>query len=141
MIRSALATPAPSTSATRRALASARFSGSLTRFVEQFRGPIQRRLHELHLAILQGHGETAQGAPGGDVAAHHAGADDMHMADAMLLAAESLEPVLQEENAHQVACGRRLRQFDDGAGLGLEGCVDRMPPLRCQVEISANGAG
>ena len=84
------------------------------------RGTVERRLHVLHLPVLQRHLEPAQRAPRGDVAAHHAGTDDVHLADARFLAAEALEPVHQEEHAHEVVRRRRAGQFHHRLRLGLQ---------------------
>jgi hypothetical protein len=57
--------------------------------------------------ILQRHRQAAQRADGGDVAAHHAGADHVHMPRREVHAlAEALQALLQEEHADQVARGR-----------------------------------
>jgi hypothetical protein len=58
-------------------------------------------------AIAQRDVEAAIRGPGRDVAAHHAGADHVHVLDAVILAASGLQPLLQEEDADQVAGGRR----------------------------------
>jgi hypothetical protein len=45
---------------------------------EGLRRATHGRRDALHVLVLQGHGHAAQHAPGGDVAAHDAGADHMH---------------------------------------------------------------
>jgi len=92
-------------------------------FVEQYGGAIHRRLDVLQFPILQGYGESPQGTPRCDVATHHAGADHVHVADAMFLSAQSLQPVHQEEHADQVARGRGLRERDHRPGFRLECCL------------------
>ena len=82
----------------------------------------ERGLHVLHLAVLQRDREPARGAPGGDVAAHHAGADHVHVPDlAPRPAAQRLEAVLQEEHPHQVPRLLGEEQFRNRARLGLVG--------------------
>ena len=49
---------------------------------EQFLGTFDRRIDVLLFTILQCHVQTAQSAPGGDVATHHAGTNDVHVFDA-----------------------------------------------------------
>ena len=74
-------------------------------------GALQRRRDALHALVLQRHGQAAQRAPGGNVAAHDAGTDDMHAfrSEGGLLA-EALQALLQEEHAHEIA--RRVRADD-----------------------------
>ena len=87
--------------------------------------PIQRRLDVFHLAILQGYLEALERGPRGNIAAHHAGADDMHMLDAVIgAAALALQPLLQEEDADQVLRGRRLRQLRHRACFDLQSLLD-----------------
>ena len=80
MTTSASATPVPATSAVRRPSAAAFSAGSFRRLSKSSRGAPQGRLDELGGAILQRHGEAAQRRPGGDVPAHDAGADHVHVA-------------------------------------------------------------
>src|SRR5262249_60506048 len=47
--------------------------------------------------------EAVPGAPGGDVAAHGAGADDVHAPRRPATAGETLELLAQEKHAHEVA--------------------------------------
>src|SRR3546814_2965139 len=60
-----------------------------------------RAVDEALLAVLQGDVEALVRGPRGDVAAHDAGADHVHMLDAGILAAQALESLLQEEHAGQ----------------------------------------
>ena len=92
--------------------------------VEQLPRALHGRGDILLFAILQGHGVAAQRAPGRDVAAHDAGADNMHVLDFLVgLVALFLELALQEEYANQVA--RRIGQHDAAEALGL-GIVTRL---------------
>ncbi len=79
-------------------------AGNAAALLEEGSRAIERGLHELGAAVLQRHGEAAQRAPRSDVAAHDARADDVHVAARrQFLAAQSLQPFLQEEHAHEVA--------------------------------------
>ena len=53
------------------------------------------------------------GAPCGDVAAHRAGADDVHMADLVATAGELLHLLAQEKYPDQVLCCRRHHQIGE----------------------------
>ena len=71
---------------------------------EMLAGAGKRWLDEPELPILQRDIEAAQRAPGRDVAAHHARADDMDTLQVVRRpAAERLQAVLQEKCAHEVA--------------------------------------
>ena len=101
------------------------FFRCLELFFVQLARAIQRGLDELHLAILQGYLKAAEGCPGGNVTAHHAGTDDMHMLDRGIDArALALQTLLQEEDADQILCGRRLRQLGDRTRLQLQSLSD-----------------
>ena len=83
-------------------------------------GALQRRLDQLCAAVLQRHGQAAQRSPGRDIAAHDAGADDVHVTEFdRRLAAQALEAILQQEHPHQIARGGRAHERADGARLGL----------------------
>jgi hypothetical protein len=57
---------------------------------------------------------------GGDIAAHDAGADDMHMAKiGGRLPSQALEPILQQEHADQVARCGSAHELADRSCLGL----------------------
>jgi len=97
----------------------------LQSLLEQRLGAVQGRLDVFHLTILQRRGETAQGAPSGNIPAHDAGAHHMHVFDAVVDAAtQPLQLLLQEEHADQVARGRRLRQLGHGARLVPQSLAD-----------------
>src|SRR3546814_15172262 len=83
-----------------------------TRTVTLFPYTTLFRSDEALLAVLQGDVEALVRGPRGDVAAHDAGADDVHALDTGVLAAQALQPLLQEEHAGQVARGRRACQLD-----------------------------
>jgi len=79
-------------------------AGNAAAPLEEGTRTIECGLHELGAAVLQGHGKAAERTPRSDVAAHDAGADDVHVATRwQFLAAQSLQPLLQEEHAHEVA--------------------------------------
>ena len=66
-------------------------------------GTLQRWSDTLHALILQRDAQPAQRAPGGDVATHHTGANDMHASRPKLgTFAEALETLLEKEHAHQI---------------------------------------
>ena len=75
------------------------------------------------IEILQGDGKTLQRAPRGDVSAHHAGADHMHMLDVRLArirqVAKCLHAILQLENAHQIGGSRMLVKTGNRVGMIL----------------------
>src|SRR6516162_663450 len=103
--RSAAATPSPATSAQSpaRRCALRRVAQAL---VEELLGTFQRRLDVLGGAIFERHREAAQRRPGGDIPAHDTGADDVHVTDVgACLAARTLERILQQEDAHEIARG------------------------------------
>ena len=54
---------------------------------------------------LQGDTHTAQGTPGGNIAAHHTGTDHVNVFCLKAAAgfAKALEPLLQEENTDKIA--------------------------------------
>ena len=71
---------------------------------EELRRARHRRREPLGVLVLQRHREPAQRAPRRDVAAHRAGADDVHVRRLELaVLAERLQPLLQPEHADQVA--------------------------------------
>jgi hypothetical protein len=91
---------------------------------EELRGAADGRRDAFHRLVLQRDGHAAQHAPGGDVAAHDAGADHMHALRRKVprILAEALQSVLQEEDAHQVARGRVLHQrVERGGPVGGHG--------------------
>ena len=79
----------------------------------------------MHLAVLQRDLESAQSAPGCDIAAHHAGTDHMHMGDAVFLTTQRFQALHQEEDTGQVACSRPLRQFGHGVAFLFQGGAHR----------------
>ena len=104
-------------------------------FREQFGGALQCRIDVLLLTVLQCHRVPAQRAPGRDIAAHHARADNVHMLDLRVsLVALLLELALQEEHADQVACGIRAHYSPEALGLGLEPRLRRRTVLGPQVD-------
>ena len=115
-----------------RAIVSSRFAGSRARFSKNSRARSSAGCDVLEVAILQRDREAAQRAPGGDVAAHDAGADHVHAcADfADVLAAQALEPFLQEEHAHEVARGRRADELARSSALRPRSAVRRIAPCR-----------
>ncbi len=66
--------------------------------------------NRLGLHVGERDGEPMPRAPGGDVAAHGARADDVHVARRPVAVGEPLELVAQEEDAHQVARGVRHKK-------------------------------
>ncbi len=97
-------------------------------FGEQFLRAIQRRLDELHLAILQRDVEAAQCAPRGNIAAHHAGADHVHTLNLRVAAGtEAFQPFLQKVYAHEIAAGRCQREPGDRARFELQALDNARP--------------
>ena len=104
MTTSARATPSPATSGISRSVASRTRRGVLQALGEELRRARHRRRQALGVLVLQRHREAAQRAPGGDVAAHRAGADDVHVRRLeVAVLAQRLQPLLQPEHADQVA--------------------------------------
>ncbi len=95
-------------------------------FGEQCLRAFHGRVDEALLTILQSHFEALVGGPRGDVAAHHAGAHHVHMADAGIAATEALQALGQEEDADQVARGRCTGQLHHRAPFGVEAGLDRL---------------
>ena len=122
--RSACATPSPARSPFRRAATVGALGFVLHLLGEQLLRAGQRAIDEALLAVLQRHLEALVGRPRRDVAAHHAGADDVHVLDAVILAAQALQAFLQEEHADQVARGRRGGQLDHRLALGRQPRLD-----------------
>ena len=88
-------------------------------FGEQLPGALHRRRQSLGILVLQRDGEAAQRAPGGDVPAHRAGTDHVHMRRlSVAVLAETLQAFLQAEHADQVRCRRRAEQRRDRRGIG-----------------------
>ena len=107
--------------ARRRSRASARLRGILQALLEQLVRALERGLDEFEPAILQRDVEAAQRAPGGDVAAHDARADDVHVLHGRrAFAAQGLQPILQQEHAHEIARGLAGEQMRDRARFGFE---------------------
>ena len=79
MITSARAMPSPATSGIRRSSASRARRGSRRRSANSFAARFIAGARRCGVLVLQRHGEAAQRAPRGDVAAHRAGADDVHV--------------------------------------------------------------
>ncbi len=113
-------TPSPFTSIRRRANAAAAADRVLQALVEESLGAVHRRLNQFRGAILQGDRHAAKRRPGGDVAAHDAGADDVHVAEfGGRFSAQALQPVLQQEYAHEIARCGSAHEIADGSCLSL----------------------
>ena len=93
---------------------------------EQFLRTRERAIDEALLTVLQGDVEALVGGPRRDVATHHAGADDVHVRDAVVFPAKALQAFGQEEDADQVARGRRARQFHHRPALGIQARLDAL---------------
>lgn len=94
---------------------------------KQFAAARQGGIDEALFAVLQRDFKALVGRPRGDITAHHAGTDDMHVADgrqAGVLAAKGLEPLGQEEDADQIARCRRTGQLDHCLALGRQAGLD-----------------
>jgi hypothetical protein len=109
--------------------------------LEALGGPGDGRRDALDALVLQGHDHAAQGAFGGDVAAHHAGAHHMHpLRRKVGVLAEGLQALLQVEHPHQVLGGGRaedrLQRRRRSAGT-----ASALPPWRAQMSMIAKGAG
>ncbi len=94
----------------------------------------------LRFAVLQRHFETAQRAPGGNIATHRAGADDVHVARAEgLFVTETLEALLQEKHPDQVAHLVALDQARDRVGFFVHHALARAVVIRPDVEDRVGG--
>ncbi len=95
-------------------------SGILESFLEERSSAIHGRPHQLRRPILQRHAHPAKCRPRRNIAAHDAGADDVHAFEfGGGISSQTLEAILQHKNAHQIARGRRAHQIADGARLRL----------------------
>ena len=77
---------------------------------EQIGGALDGARDRLRLHVGERHPHILAGAPGGDIAAHRAGADDVNVLDLVAAAGELLHLLAQEEHADQVLRGRRHHQ-------------------------------
>ncbi len=93
---------------------------------EQIRGALHRAGDRLGLHVGQRHAHPLAGAPGRDIAAHRAGADDVDMLDLVAAAGELLHLLAQEEDADQVLRRRRHHQ------IGERGFLRRSAWLACR---------
>src|SRR5467141_3562859 len=94
--------------------------------LKQLPGALHRRRDALWRGVLQRDREPAHGAERRDVAAHHAGADDVHMARREVRRlAERLQALLQEEDADQVR-RRRVREQGLDRGRRIAGGPERV---------------
>ena len=122
----------------------ARASPHRVALLEELARALQRRRDVLLAAILQRHGETARCAPGRDVAAHHAGAHDVHVLRGLARrpCRQGFQAVLQEEHAHQVARGRRAQQLAPSSALRLRkrACPCRRSAARARSSRRAQGS-
>ena len=85
---------------------------------EQLRGALDRAGDRLRLHVGERHTQALIGAPGRDVAAHRAGADDVDMLDAVAGACELLHLLAQEEHPDQVLRRRRHHQIGERGLFG-----------------------
>ena len=89
-------------------------SGALAQdLAEQIGGALDRARDRLGLHVGERHPHVLAGAPGGDVAAHRAGADDVDVLDLVAGACELLHLLAQEEHADQVLRRRRHHQIGE----------------------------
>ncbi len=109
-------------------------TGRLETLGEELSRPFERGLQVFLLAVLHGHADPAQGAPGCDVPAHDAGTDDMDAADGIALRREVPEPFPEQEQPDEILRGRRDEQTPDGLGLGPVGVAARCTVLLPQVD-------
>lgn len=108
--------------------------------LEQSTRARQRRLDVFQLPVLQRHRQSAQRAPRRDVPAHHPGADHVRVPEHVRrFSGQPLEPVLQQEDADQVAGGVAVEQRRDGARFGLEGRRPARPMTRPQLDHRVGG--
>jgi hypothetical protein len=100
----------------------------LEALLEQRFGPHESRIDPLHVEVLQRHAKATERAPGGDVAAHDAGADHMDTGKARLFRTaqtELLEALGKKEHAPQIA--RRVGRHQRHEATGF--AVDHGPPV------------
>ena len=111
----------------------------LEAFLEQRLAALQRRLDAVHVEVLQGDAHAAQGAPGGDVAAHDAGADDVDAGEFGVRAgALLLEAFGEEEDAAQIGGGVGAHQRHEGVDLAA---AHRLPVVAMFFEQVDEGIG
>ena len=126
MMKSAAAAPLPSTSAASRSRVACNASGLRTFFSNSFAARCQRRLDVAQFAILQRDVIAFECAPRGDIAAHDARADDVHVSLRVaggFAPAGLLEALLQEIDPDEVAGRRCLHQLAERLGLGVVGRI------------------
>ena len=89
----------------------------LEALLKQLFGAIQRGFDALHINVLQSHRHAAQSAPGGNVATHHARADDMHALELGALVALLFQRLGGEEHPAQINRGFAAHQWHEGIDL------------------------
>ena len=91
---------------------------ALVTALEQLGRTLDGGRNALHRLILQGHAHATQRTQRGNVAAHHAGADHMHVPGReRAILAKGLQALLQEEHPKQVSCCWRGKQGLERGGL------------------------
>ena len=104
----------------------ARLDPLVADLAEQLGRARDRLAERLGLHVGERHGEPVPGAPGRDVAAHCAGADDVHALAGEVAVGQALELLAQEEHAHQVARGIGDHEPGERRDLRLlHGCAHR----------------
>ena len=89
--------------------------------LEEAMGALHGSSDLIEREVLQGYRQTAECAPGRDVAAHHSGPDDMDPVGTRdLPAGQGLEPLLEMENAPQVRRGLAEQKLGHASGLAVE---------------------
>ena len=96
----------------------ARVDRSVPDLFEQVCRARDRLRNRLRLHVGERDGKSVPRAPGRDIAAHGARADDVHVARRPVAVGEPLELVAQEEYAHEVARGVRHKQARKRGDLG-----------------------
>ena len=116
----------------------AAFAGVVYLALEQLPGPPDGRRDVLGLAVLQGHTVAAQRRPGGNIAAHDAGADHMHMTDVLIGAlAVFLQALAQEEDTHQALARSRRSEDLRRTRVSDDRMAEALPPCFCHRSIMA----
>jgi hypothetical protein len=87
---------------------------------EEIGGALHGARNRLGLHVGKRNAKVLACAPGGDVAAHGAGADDMDVLDLVAGTCKLLHPLAQEEDADQILRSRRHHQMRERRFLGSQ---------------------
>ena len=100
-------------------------------------GALDGAADRLRAGVAERDDKAVPRAPGGDVAAHGAGADDVNALAVPLAVGEVFQLVAQEEHAHQILRGVADQELGEGRDLGLLHGLAASPPCSTHRSISA----